>query len=71
MTAKFDLFMRLPDGQPIWIKAVERLEDARNELAQIAAHTPGNYFIFNASNGQLVPGNSFATGQPSLVHSAK
>lgn len=70
MKAKFDLFMRLPDGQPVWIKAVEKLEDARSELAQMAAHTPGNYFIFNASNGQLVA-NSFPATQPSLAHSSK
>jgi hypothetical protein len=54
MKAKFDLFLKLPDGQPIWIKAVEKLEDARSELAQMAAQSPGNYFIFNASNGQLI-----------------
>ena len=69
MKAKFDLFLRLPDGQPVWIKAVEKLEDARNELAQMAAHAPGNYFIFNASNGQLIA-NSFPAAQPALVHSS-
>ncbi|HTZ49707.1 MAG TPA: hypothetical protein VMH20_19105 [Verrucomicrobiae bacterium] len=70
MTAKFDLFMRLPDGQPIWIKAVERLEEARKELAQMAERTPGNYFIFNASNGQLIA-NSGTGGNACLVHNSK
>ncbi len=54
MREKFDLFMRLPDGQPIWIKAVESLEVARNQLAQMAASSPGEYFIFNTTNGQLI-----------------
>jgi hypothetical protein len=54
MREKFDLFMRLPNGQPVWIKAVESLEDAKNQLAQMAANSPGEYFIFNAMNGQLI-----------------
>jgi hypothetical protein len=54
MKAKFDLFLRLPDGQPVWIKAVETLEDAQTELSHIAAHSPGDYFIFNAKNGRLI-----------------
>lgn len=54
MTAKFDIFKKLPDGQPVWIKAVESLEEAKRQLMQIAAHTPGDYFIFNTGNGQVI-----------------
>jgi hypothetical protein len=54
MVAKFDIFMRLPDGQPIWIKAVESLEDAKRLLKQFASNTPGEYFIFDAGNGQVI-----------------
>jgi hypothetical protein len=54
MSAKFDIFRRLPDGQPIWIKAVESLEEARHQLKQIAAISPGDYFIFNTGNGQVI-----------------
>lgn len=54
MSAKFDIFKRLPDGQPIWIKAVESLEEAKRHVAQIAAISPGDYFIFNAGEGRVM-----------------
>lgn len=56
MSAKFDIFMRLPDGHPIWIKAVESLEEARRQLHQLSEQDPGEYFIFNALNGQKISG---------------
>ena len=54
MSAKFDIFLRLSDGQPIWIKSVESFEEAERQLARMAADSPGNYFIFNASNGKVI-----------------
>jgi hypothetical protein len=59
MSRNFDIFVRLPEGQPIWIKAVESLEEAERELNLIAAESPGDYFIFNAGNGQVtIPSQS-------------
>jgi hypothetical protein len=69
MQEKFDLFMRLPDGQPVWIKAVESLEIAKNQLAQMAASSPGEYFIFNTMNGQLI--TDYGDNAQALAHSAK
>jgi hypothetical protein len=54
MIANFDIFMRLPDGQPVWIKAVDTLGEAEHQLAEISAKCPGEYFIFNAGNGQVL-----------------
>jgi len=54
LSAKFDIFLRLPDGQPIWIKAVESLEEARKQLTELSERTPGEYFIFNAFSGQVI-----------------
>jgi hypothetical protein len=54
MSAKFDIFKRLPDGQPIWIKAVESLEEARRQLIQIATTSPGDYFIYNTRDGRVI-----------------
>jgi len=54
MMAMFDIFMRLPDGQPVWIKAVHTLEQAEREVAQLAARSPAEYFIFNVNNGQVL-----------------
>jgi hypothetical protein len=55
MSAKFDIFKRLSDGQPIWVKAVESLEEARKQLTELSEKTPGEYFIFNAISGQVIP----------------
>ena len=54
MDAKFDIFRRLPDGQPIWVKAVHGMEQAKEEILQLAAKYPGNYFIFDTRNGNMI-----------------
>jgi hypothetical protein len=54
MSPKFDLFMKLSDGHPIWIKAVEGLEEAKGELQQMAVAAPGDYFIFDTTNGRII-----------------
>ena len=56
VSAKFDIFRRLPDGNPMWIKAVESLEEARRQLVQMSEKDPGEYFIFNTMNGQVLAG---------------
>ena len=60
MDAKFDIFKRLPDGHPLWVKAVEGLEEARNQLARLAVSSPGEYFIYSARNGCIVQGRMAA-----------
>jgi hypothetical protein len=54
MKAKFDIFKKLPDGHPLWIKAVEELEEAKEQLAQLAELSPGEYFIYSARKGLIV-----------------
>jgi hypothetical protein len=54
MDVKFDIFKKLPDGQPIWIKAVEGLDEARRQLDHLAANCPGDYFIYNTRNGRVI-----------------
>jgi hypothetical protein len=49
----FDIFKKLPDGQPIWVKAVEGLEEAKRQLTQMSTRAPGDYFICNLRNGQM------------------
>jgi hypothetical protein len=50
---KVEIFMRLPDGHAIWIRAVENLEEATLLLNQFAASAPGEDFIFEGRNGQV------------------
>jgi hypothetical protein len=54
MDVKFDIFKKLPDGQPIWVKAVEGFKEAKLELARIASEMPGEYFIFDMRNGSKI-----------------
>lgn len=54
MNGKFDIFKRLPEGHPIWVKAVDGLEEARRQLDQLMKTAPGEYFIFNTRNGQII-----------------
>ena len=56
MNAKFDIFVRQSDGQPVWLKAVESLEEAKKQVATMAQNVPGDYFIFNAMSGRVIVG---------------
>lgn len=62
MGAKFDIFKRLPDGNPLWVKAVEGLEEAKAQLARIAANAPGEYFIYSIRNACVVQTKRAAEG---------
>jgi hypothetical protein len=54
MGAKLDIFKKLPDGHPLWVKAVDGLEEARAQLACLAASSPGEYFIYSLQNSSVV-----------------
>jgi len=54
LSTRFDIFMRLADGHPVWIKAAESLEEAKKQLMELSARTPGDYFIFNSINGEVI-----------------
>ena len=60
MDAKFDIFKKLPDGNPLWMKAVEGLEEARAQLARIARNAPGEYFIYSVRNACVIQTNMAA-----------
>jgi hypothetical protein len=61
MDAKFDIFKKLPDGYPLWVKAVDGLEEAKAQLARLAASSPGEYFIYSVRNGSVIQAR-MATG---------
>jgi hypothetical protein len=54
MIAKFDIFKRLPDGHPLWVNAVDGLEEARAQLVRLCAASPGEYFIYCSQNQRVV-----------------
>jgi hypothetical protein len=50
----FDIFRKMEDGHPLWIAEVAVLEKAKAHLHALASKAPGEYFIRDASNGQIV-----------------
>ena len=54
MEMKFDIFLRLPDGKPLWVEAVEGFEKAKMHIQKLAQVSPGEYFIFNSRTGQIL-----------------
>jgi hypothetical protein len=50
----FDIFRMLHDGHPLWIAEVATLEEAKNNLHALALKSRGEYFIRDASNGEIV-----------------
>lgn len=55
MVPQYDIFLRLPDGHPVWVKAVDSLEEAKRQLAQMARDktNPTDYFIFDSKDGKV------------------
>jgi hypothetical protein len=57
MYSTYDIFERLPGGEPMWIKAVESLEEARNQIMLLvngSHRPPGDFFIFDSRRGSVV-----------------
>ena len=54
LTSGFDLFRKDVHGEPIWIDSAMDLGAARVRLTELAAHFPGEYFIFDQTNHRVV-----------------
>jgi hypothetical protein len=53
-TPHLDILKRGVDGSFIWIETVTDLESARNRLKTLAAGAPGEYFVFDHKQQQIV-----------------
>jgi hypothetical protein len=54
MNCAFDIFTRLPDGKPLWIKTLDNLEEADKYLTRLAQTSPGRYFVYCEKSGIIV-----------------
>lgn len=54
MDTKFDIFLRLPDGQPVWVRAVVGIGQALSEMETLMRDTPAEYFLFNSRTGEII-----------------
>jgi hypothetical protein len=58
MDTIFDIFMRLPDGKPLWIESVEGLQPARQKLSHLASAARAEYFIYSEKTGGVIEESS-------------
>jgi len=50
----YDIFRKLDDGTPLWIKQVATLDDGKKHLDTLIGVAPAEYFIRDASTGEIV-----------------
>jgi hypothetical protein len=50
----YDIFKKLGDGSPLWIVQVASLDDAKQKLEALVRALPAEYFIRDASTGQVI-----------------
>jgi hypothetical protein len=55
MEMKFDIFMKLPNGKPLWVEAVDGFEKAKVKIQKLVQVSPGEYFIFDSRTGRILP----------------
>jgi hypothetical protein len=68
---KLDIFRTLPDGQPLWLKTVEGLEEAKSQLCKLAELEPGDYFIYDTRLGRRVDNFNTTTATSRETHEAR
>jgi hypothetical protein len=51
---RFDIFRTLYDGHPLWMAEVATLEQAKTNLHALALKSRSEYFIQEASTGEIV-----------------
>jgi hypothetical protein len=54
MEPTYDIFKRRDDGYPLWITAVETLEEDRERTTSYALVVPGEYFIYSQGEGIIL-----------------
>lgn len=53
-TPHLDILKRQNDGSFIWIESVADIESARSRLNVLAGANPGEYFVFDQRQQQIV-----------------
>jgi hypothetical protein len=55
--SRFEIFRRHSDGQIEWVERRLSLDDAKDRAKHLATPAPGDYFILDAENARIVPGD--------------
>jgi len=62
-----DIFRKDAHGSPVWMDAVQDLDDARHRLRQLALALPGEYFVFDQRTHNIVTSISDQIGLDSIT----
>jgi hypothetical protein len=54
VTLPYDIFRKLPEGESIWIEAVQSLELAQARLATLTKNQPGDYILYDLSRRLII-----------------
>jgi hypothetical protein len=60
-TAPFDILRRHFAGSFMWLEAASSLETAKARLLELHANAPGDYFVFDQANQQIVANSKGVT----------
>jgi hypothetical protein len=52
--APYDIFRRDLLGTPVWMETVQDLETAELRMNELAARSPGEYFVFYQESQEIV-----------------
>jgi hypothetical protein len=52
--ATYDVFKGLPDKNPLWLGAVPGLQRAIDQMKRMSARLPGDYFVFDPRENEVV-----------------
>jgi hypothetical protein len=50
----FDIFRIQPNGELLWLDAVDTLADGKNRAIEMSKAIPGRYFLFNQETKEKV-----------------
>lgn len=59
MDVTYDIFKGVPDEGPIWIEAIQGLDNARARLARLVETRPDDYFVFDSASARIVDASSY------------
>jgi hypothetical protein len=54
MNQTYDIFSDLAETGPIWIQAVQGLENAKARVTELLQAHPGNYFIYDSLAAKVI-----------------
>jgi hypothetical protein len=54
MDAIYDIFRDFPDSGPIWMEAIQGLENAKMRLVNVLELHPGTYFLYDSRAAKII-----------------